>query len=118
MGEYHIYGGNKLYGEVDSTGAKNAVLPILSACILNKGVTVLKNVPRLSDVSVCIEILESLGCKIIFTENTLEIDSTEITTTTVDENLVRKMRSSIIFLGALLGRFGECTIGYPGGYVF
>ncbi len=118
MGEYHIYGGNKLYGEVDSYGAKNAVLPILASSILNKGVNVIKNVPNISDTRVCIDILVSLGCKVKFEENVIEIDSTELSTTTVDERLVRKMRSSIIFLGSLLARFNECTIGYPGGYVF
>lgn len=117
MGQYHIFGGNKLYGEVDSTGAKNAVLPILASSILNKGVNVIKNVPNLSDTQVCIDILKSLGCAVTFDNNIITIDSTNISTTTLNEDLVRKMRSSIIFLGSLLGRFNECTIGYPGGYV-
>lgn len=117
MGEYHIYGGNKLYGEINSAGAKNAVLPILAASILNKGVSVIKNVPNLSDTRVSIDILKSLGCKVTFENGTVEIDATHINTTSVDETLVRKMRSSIIFLGSLLARFNECTIGYPGGYI-
>ncbi len=118
MGEYQIYGGNKLYGEVNSTGAKNAVLPILAASLLNKGVNIIKNVPNISDTQVCIDILQSLGCKVTYEDSVVIVDSTTIDKTTVDESLVRKMRSSIIFLGSILARFNECTIGYPGGYDF
>ncbi len=115
MGEYHIYGGNKLYGEVNSSGAKNAVLPILASCVLCNGTNVITNVPNLSDTKVCIDILESLGCKVKYSDHTIEVDSSTINTTVVNEELVSKMRSSIIFLGGLLARFKECTIGYPGG---
>lgn len=117
MGDYHIYGGNKLYGEVNSTGAKNAVLPILTACILNNGVNVIKNVPNISDTLVCVDILKSIGAKIKYEDNTIEIDTTNISSTHITDDIVREMRSSIIFLGAMLGRFKQCTIGYPGGYV-
>lgn len=115
MGDYHIYGGNKLYGEVDSIGAKNAVLPIICASILQDGIVVIKNVPNILDTKVCIDILESIGSKVKYENNILEIDNSTINTTVIKEELVRKMRSSIIFLGAMLGRFKKCTIGYPGG---
>lgn len=118
MGDYHIYGGNKLYGEVNSTGAKNAVLPILCACVLNDGINVIKNVPNISDTIVCIDILKSIGAKVKFENGTLEVDSTSVNSCEVSEDLVIKMRSSIIFLGAILGRFKNCKIGYPGGYNF
>ncbi len=118
MGEYHIYGGNRLYGEINSTGAKNAILPILASTILCRGTSVIKNVPKLSDTKVCVDILESLGAKVVYDNHTIEVDTTDIVSSTVNEELLRKMRSSIIFLGSLIARNNECTIGYPGGYVY
>ncbi len=118
MGAYHIYGGNKLYGEINSTGAKNAILPILASTILCKGVNIIKNVPELSDTQVCIDILVSLGAKVKYSNHTIEVDTTNLSSSSVSEDLLRKMRSSIIFLGSLIARNSECTIGYPGGYVY
>ena len=115
MGKYIIEGKNKLSGEVFTSGAKNAVLPILAATVLNGGICVLKNVPMLLDTFVAMDILKDLGCKVDYRENTVVINSKDINKTQVKEDLVKKMRSSIIFLGALLSRFKEASISYPGG---
>ncbi len=117
MDKYTIVGGRPLNGEVKIEGAKNAVLPILSACILHKGVSVLKNCPDIEDVRVTLRIMESLGCKTVFEEGTITIDAADISSTSVPTELAGRLRSSILFMGALLGRCGEVTIAYPGGCV-
>lgn len=115
MGKYIIKGGNKLNGEVFISGAKNAVLPILASTILNRGICILKNVPMLLDTFVAMDILRDLGCKVTYGENTVVINSKDMNKTNVKEELVKKMRSSIIFLGAIISRFKEASISYPGG---
>lgn len=115
MGKYIIKGGNKLNGEVFISGAKNAVLPILASTVLNSGICILKNVPMLLDTFVAIDILRDLGCKVTYGENTVVINSKDMNKTNVKEELVKKMRSSIIFLGAIISRFKEASISYPGG---
>lgn len=115
MGKYIINGGNNLKGEVFISGAKNSVLPILASTVLNSGITVLKNVPMISDTLVSIDILRDLGCEVNIGENTVFIDSKDMNKTLVKEDLVKKMRSSIIFLGSILARFKEANICYPGG---
>ena len=115
MGKYIIKGGNKLNGEVFISGAKNAVLPILASTILNSGICILKNVPMLLDTFVAMDILRDLGCKVTYGENTVVINSKDMNKTNVKEELVKKMRSSIIFLGAIISRFKEASISYPGG---
>jgi UDP-N-acetylglucosamine 1-carboxyvinyltransferase len=114
MGFYAINGGNKLSGEVNISGAKNAVLPILAASVLMDK-CVLCNVPRLSDVDYSIEILELLGSKIQRENDTLIIDNSSLQNIRLDENLVGRMRSSFVFAGSLIGRFGCADIAYPGG---
>lgn len=115
MGKYHIRGGNRTSGEISIKGAKNSVLPILTATVLNNNISIVHNCPRILDTFVTIEILESIGCKVEFKDNTVKVDSRFINSTNISEQLVKKMRSSIIFLGGLLGRFNEVSIGYPGG---
>ncbi len=110
-----VYGGNKLSGTVSVQGSKNSTLPIVAGAILCKGEVVLHNCPRLTDVDAAVNILKSLGCKIKRENNTLIIDSTDITTSVIDENLMREMRSSIVFLGALLARTGKAHLSTPGG---
>jgi len=112
--KYIINGGRQLNGEVEIHGSKNAVLPILSACILHKGVTVLKNCPDIDDVHVTLEILRSLGCQAEFDNGTITVDASNITSVSVPAKLAGRLRSSILFMGALLGRMGEVTIAYPG----
>ncbi len=115
MSSIVIVGGQRLKGEVKIQGSKNAALPIIAATILNKGITILRNCPKILDVLFMIKILEELGCNATWEENTLYVDTTRLTSTTVSEDSVSKMRSSILFMGALLGRCHEVTIAYPGG---
>ena len=110
-----IEGGRRLSGEIAVQGAKNSVLPILSACVLTGGVTLLHRCPALSDVYAAFGILSSLGCKCRFSGGTAEIDSRTIGSTEIGDALMRRMRSSIIFMGALLGSAGECVLSFPGG---
>lgn len=115
MYNYIIKGGTRLSGEIDVAGSKNATLPILAATILNGKVSKLYNVPDISDVQTTIKILESLGCKIKKDKKKLMIDSRNVKQTTIPEDLMRKLRSSVIIAGALISRFGEANFSYPGG---
>lgn len=113
--KYIINGGKSLFGELAIIGAKNAVLPILAATVINGGQNTISNIPRLKDVEVMVNILTSLGAKIQDSGETLSIDTSTIDNVSLPEELVREMRSSIIFMGALLARFGEAVLSYPGG---
>ena len=115
MSKLIVEGGQRLRGVLTVHGSKNAVLPILAATILNGGKSVLKNCPRLKDVEIALEILKKIGCKADFRGSTVEIDTSTINSTYIPEDLVTEMRSSIIFLGPMLARFGKVTISYPGG---
>lgn len=115
MSQFYIKGGLPLKGEVEVHGAKNAVLPILAAVILNESESIIHNVPNLKDVRTMILILESMGCTIKREKNTLIVDSSSIHTNEVPEDLVREMRSSIILLGAILARHKQAKFSYPGG---
>lgn len=110
-----ITGNQPLEGEIAVHGSKNAVLPILAATLLIKGETVLHNVPDLTDVSASISILEYLGAKITREKDTLIIDSYDIFNNDIPEEMMREMRSSIIFLGSLLARCREAILCQPGG---
>jgi UDP-N-acetylglucosamine 1-carboxyvinyltransferase len=115
MSSIMVIGGSKLNGEIKIQGSKNAALPIIAATILNKGITVLKNCPKILDVFHMIKVLKELGCVAIWEGSTLIIDTTTVNSPKVSEDSVQKMRSSILFLGALLGRCHEVSIAYPGG---
>ena len=115
MSSIEVIGGEHLKGELKIQGSKNAALPVIAATILNKGISKLKNCPKIYDVFHMVKILEELGCKTSWEENTLIVDSSMAETTQVPEDSVRKMRSSILYLGSILGRFHEVTIAYPGG---
>lgn len=118
MGEYHIKGGNRVCGELSINGAKNAILPILASVILNSGVSVIHNCPKISDTTVSVEMLKAVGCDVKFEGSTLIVDSRGANVSDVPEELVREMRSSFIFLGGVLGRFKKVKISYPGGCGF
>lgn len=115
MSKIIIYGGNKLKGDITVEGSKNAVLPILAATVLNGGINVIKNCPRINDVIIMIKILQTIGCKVSFEENCCIVDSSTITSTEIPEDLAAEMRSSIIFMGPILARGGNVTVSYPGG---
>ncbi len=117
MGRFIVEGGKQLKGELTVHGSKNAVLPVLASTILNSGINVIKNCPALKDVDIMLKILKKLGCIVSFNSNKAIIDSTSINSTLIPDDLAAEMRSSIIFLGPMLARFGEVTISYPGGCV-
>lgn len=110
-----IKGGNRLGGEIRLQGAKNAALPIMAAAVLCGERVVLHNCPKISDVYSAMRILTYLGCKAGFEGNAVVIDSASISSCDVSEELMREMRSSIFFLGAVLGRTGKCRLSLPGG---
>lgn len=115
MEKYVIIGGNRLSGRVRLSGAKNAVLTILPACLMSKGVCTLHDVPRLSDVLVMQDVLERLGAKVEFFGNTMTIDASQIVSNEVSEHLTRMMRASNLVMGPILSRFREVRVAYPGG---
>lgn len=113
--KYLIQGGNRLQGEVKITGAKNSVLPILAATVISGNKSIISNIPKLQDVKVMTEILKTIGSKIEGEEDRMVIDTGPIDSVHLPEELVREMRSSIILMGALLTRFGEVKVSFPGG---
>ena len=115
MASYIINGGEKLEGTVTTSGSKNASLPIIAASILNGKTTELYNVPKIRDIQITLEILRILGCKIQQLENKIIIDSSNIKSYEIPNNLMRQMRSSVIMAGAIIGRFREAVFSYPGG---
>ncbi|MBQ8830188.1 MAG: UDP-N-acetylglucosamine 1-carboxyvinyltransferase [Oscillospiraceae bacterium] len=110
-----ITGGRKLYGEVHVQGAKNSVLPILAASLLSKGTCVIHNCPSLSDVTASLAILRHLGCRAKQEGSTVIIDSVDASRFDVPHDLMSEMRSSVIFLGAVLARFHRAELSLPGG---
>lgn len=115
MAKYIVYGGNKLEGEIALRGAKNSVLPVIAATLLNEGENIIHNVPDIADVKVMIDILRHIGCYVSFESGTLTINTKSINSSEIPEHFVRKMRSSIVLLGAMVGRFEYTKISYPGG---
>lgn len=110
-----VNGGNKLEGSLRVPGAKNTVLPILAATVISGKKSVITDCPKIKDVELTIEILKDLGCEVVWSDNELIIDSKNITTTTIKEELMDKMRSSIIFTGAIIARKKHVKTSYPGG---
>ena len=110
-----IEGGIPLEGEIFLHGAKNSALPILAGTLLCDGETTLENCPRLTDVFAACRILTHLGCRCMIQEHTVTVQVRDLRSDTIPEALMQEMRSSIIFLGAVLGRSGSCHLSYPGG---
>lgn len=115
MNIWRVWGERRLEGSLTVQGAKNAILPILAATILTGCETELTNCPRLRDVEASLNILRHLGCKVSWEEDVIHIDSRQITSWAIPHDLMRAMRSSVIFLGAVLGRCGEAALSMPGG---
>ncbi len=114
-----IKGGNKLHGEVTISGAKNAAVAIIPACILVKAKCRLENLPDIKDVKLFLKILEHLNAKITTIDvNTVEIDCSEVNSFTPLGDLTRRMRGSSYLMGALLGRFRRFSVDQPGGCDF
>lgn len=112
-----IEGKNPLHGSVRVQGSKNAALPILAACLLIPGRCIIRNCPVITDVNYMLRLLECAGCLVEQDGNTVMIDATNIREYRLPGKYVRKMRSSIILMGAMLGRIHEVGIEYPGGCV-
>lgn len=117
MGTYIVRGGRKIEGEFAVRGSKNTALPILAASLLAEDEVMLENIPLIRDVFQTLDILRELGCKVSLSEETrtVTIDSRHLSGTEIGNETVRKMRSSILFLGALLGREKQGKLAYPGG---
>ena len=115
MSQLLVRGGQPLHGEVPIQGAKNSVLPILAATVLTGDRVVLRGCPRLRDVDASIRILQSLGCRAQWEGDALTVDTAALNRCEISDILMREMRSSAIFLGAVLARLGRADISYPGG---
>ena len=120
LAKYIINGGRELSGEVTISGAKNAVVAILPACVLIEGPCIIENVPRISDVTYQLEILKKLGASVkLINATTIEIDCSKLRTSrALYDDLMRKSRASYYYLGALLGRFSTTDVAMPGGCDF
>lgn len=115
MDKFIIRGGKKLSGRVSVSGAKNSSLALMPSTLLTSGVSTIYNVPEVNDIYTMIKLLEQLGAKINFFNNTLKIDTTNINNQVAPYELVKKMRASIYVLGPLLARFGYAKVSMPGG---
>lgn len=115
MYKYEIDGGNKLEGNLTVSGSKNATLPILAASILNDEETILYGIPEIEDVKITLEILKKLGCEIKEETNKITIDSGNINNEEIPSDLMKKLRSSIIIVGALIAKLKKVRFSYPGG---
>lgn len=115
MEQLKITGGKVLEGEVNISGAKNAVLPILAATLLVNGHSSIDNVPNLRDVRTFIAVLRAMGVKAELTQGSVSVDARSISNPVAPYDLVKTMRASILVLGPLLARFGEAKVSLPGG---
>jgi UDP-N-acetylglucosamine 1-carboxyvinyltransferase len=116
MAKILISGGTPLNGEVAISGAKNAVLPILAACLLADEPVSIGNVPHLHDVTTFIELLGQMGVQLVLDDRMkMHVDPTTTNTCVAPYDLVRTMRASILVLGPLVARFGEAEVSLPGG---
>lgn len=110
-----IRGGRPLSGSLTVQGAKNSVLPILGATLLSGEVCRIRHCPRLRDVETAMEILRHLGCRADWQGRDLLVDAADLTRWDVPDHLMSRMRSSVVFLGAILARCGQAEMTYPGG---
>ena len=115
MGSFIVEGRNSLEGIVDIGGSKNAALPILASTVIVGREYIIENIPEIEDVKDMLEILSTMGCSIQFENGIALIDTRSLNTHIVPERIVRKIRSSIILMGAVLKRTGSVEVAYPGG---
>ena len=119
MAKILINGGVPLQGEVGISGAKNAVLPILAACLLADAPVSIGNVPHLHDVTTFIELLGQMGVQLVLDDRMkIHVDPRTTSTCIAPYDLVRTMRASILVLGPLVARFGQAEVSLPGGCAF
>ena len=112
-----INGGNLLTGTIKIGGAKNSVVALLPAAVLTNSVCKIYNVPNISDVHKIIEMLELLGSKVDYTGDEITIDNKNVKNTEITKEYASTIRASYYFMGALLSKYGEAKISYPGGCV-
>ena len=115
MDRIRIRGGARLEGTIPISGAKNAALPLMAACLLTSEPLALANVPKLADIAFMAELLKSFGVETADSDGTLTLSAGRIRHTTAGYDLVRKMRASFLVLGPLLARHGEARVSLPGG---
>ena len=115
MSKFIIQGGKRLEGEVKISGSKNAALPIIAATVLNGGKTTLYNIPDIQDVQTMFEIIKDIGGNVTKKKNKVIIDTSKIHTYEIPDHLMRKMRSSVILAGALIGKYHKARFSCPGG---
>lgn len=115
MSKLIIEGRKRLSGRIEVQGAKNSALPILAATLLTEDSSVITNCPNLTDVKMAVNILRYIGCTVYHDENVITVDSKCADRFDIPDELMRAMRSSIIFLGSMIARFGKAKLTFPGG---
>ena len=115
MQKLEVFGANKLKGEINISGSKNASLPILAATLLTNKKVYLDNLPKVKDIETMINLLRSLGSKTKFNKKNLVVDNSKQNKNFASYNLVKTMRAGILVLGPLLAKFGRAKISLPGG---
>lgn len=115
MNCFALSGGTRLCGEITVQGSKNSALPLIAACLLNRGKSVIYGCPDLSDVRAAVDILNCLGCDASFNGGMVVCDSRFADKHIIPEFLMHKMRSSVIFLGSMISCFKKAVLSYPGG---
>ena len=115
MQKLEVFGASRLKGQIKISGSKNASLPIMAATLLSKKKIVLKNLPKVQDIETMLSLLESLGSKIKFKKDKIEIDNSKQNKKFASYNLVKTMRAGILVLGPLLAKHGSAKVSLPGG---
>ena len=115
MQKLEVFGANKLKGEINISGSKNASLPILAATLLTNKKVYLDNLPKVKDIETMINLLRSLGSKTKFNKKNLVVDNSKQNKHFASYNLVKTMRAGILVLGPLLAKFGRAKVSLPGG---
>ena len=115
MQKLEVFGANKLKGQIKISGSKNASLPILAATLLSNKKTILKNLPKVQDIETMLNLLKSLGSKIMNKNKRIIIDNSKQKKNFASYNLVKTMRAGILVLGPLLAKFGAAKVSLPGG---
>lgn len=115
MDKFVIEGGHKLSGRVKVSGAKNSALALMPATLLNNGINSFSNIPKVNDIYTMIKLLKHLGVEASFENNSLELDTSNITNQNAPYEHVKKMRASVYVLGPLLAKYGYSKVSMPGG---
>lgn len=114
---YRVIGGTPLNGTIRIAGRKNAALPVIAASLLTRGTVTVTNLPDISDANLMLHILETLGATVTTHADTTIFDTTAVKQTTLPTDEARQLRGSVLFLGSLVARFGECKMPHPGGCI-